>query len=141
MLLHLDQSTPSRVISPHRQGNRLYHLLFRREYSGPFHVRDATYSLNTMITIGQIYKRVDANKILVVGNIFYTTSPILCGGSFLVAYSGVFREQVTKSGPKKDFKMDLVLREKLFHVFHEANCATMIVSPSLPKPIQENFEA
>jgi hypothetical protein len=56
-----------------------------------------------------------------------------------MAYSGVFAEQVQRSIPA-GFSMDLVVKERGFHMFHQKNKATLIVSPAIKTSIRENLE-
>lgn len=139
MQLEIEDPPFLNVIFPYVQFKHTYHLLFVKNAKGPFYVRDTSYKVTTLFDIGEIYARPKPDTIRVVGNIFFTKSKCECYGSFVVAYSGVFQDQVQRSIPK-DLNMQLVLKEKGFHVFNERNKATLIVSPALKNAIKENLE-
>jgi hypothetical protein len=139
MQLELLNPPALRVIFPYIQRNHTYYLLFTRNCTGPFFVRDTAYKITTLFNIGEIYTVPEPGKIRVVGNIFFTKSKCNCQGSFIIGYSGVFADQVQRSLPK-DLNMQLVLKERNFHVFNEKNRATLIVSPALHTNIRENLE-
>lgn len=139
MKLEVDQSFNLNVITPYIQKGVQYYLLFRREcQSGSMFVRDTAYRVSTYFHVGEIVHR-DAHKQRVVGNIFYTQVNCRCEGSFLMAYSGLFREQTQRSVPS-GFQMDLVVKERGFHMFHQKNRATLIVSPAINQSIKANLE-
>jgi hypothetical protein len=139
MLLELEHSIHRNIIVPHSQSGRHYHVLFLRQSEGPFFVRDTAYKLDTLIQIGEIFTKLDEHRSRIVGNIFYTKSRVQCEGSFLLAYSGVFKEQAQRHVPS-DLNMELVLKERGFQVFNQRNRATLIISPSLPSSIKANLE-
>lgn len=143
MQLEVSQSYNLNVITPFMQKGQQYYLLFRRECeSGPFYVRDTAYRVSTYFHVGEIYRPVDGSfgvRNRIVGNIFYTQAHCRCEGSFIMAYSGVFAEQVQRSIPA-GFSMDLVVKERGFHMFHQKNKATLIVSPAIKTSIRENLE-
>lgn len=142
MQLELEEALPRKLFFPHTQCNRNYHLLFLRSGKGPFFVRDAKYKLDTLFRIGEIYSELDEHRIRVVGNIFYTKSNVIQSeGPHLIAYSGVFYEQVQrKKSLESTLNMELVLRERGFHVFNQKNKATMVIVPSLSESIRNNLE-
>lgn len=141
MQLNIDHSYNKNVITPFQQTDRVYHVLFLRNSDGPFFVRDAasTAKLTTLIRIGEIYMKPDARTIRVVGNIFFTSSKVMCEGSYLLAYSGVFHEHAQRNIPS-DFNMELLLKTKGFHLFNQKNRATLVVSPTLKQSIKANLE-
>jgi hypothetical protein len=139
MQLDLDHSFNKNVITPYTQGDRRYHLLFLRTAEGPFFVRSTTYKIDTLITIGEIYTKLDSTKNRVVGNIFYTGTNSQCEGTYLLAYSGLFHQQAQKKIPT-DFNMELVLKERGFQMFSQRNRATLIISPALKLSIKANLE-
>lgn len=137
MPLDLKETFNCRLITPYHYKDRVYYLLF---YStgkpGPFYVVDSSVQPDTLIYIGDI-RQVDGDAL--VGNCFFTQAPSMCAGSFLIAYSGVFRQSINNRVPK-DFGMDLVLKTSRFQVFNQKNKATLIVSPSLKSDIRQNLE-
>lgn len=135
MELDLKESLPARIITPYSFREHTYHVVFHKKAVGPFHVETSPYLLeHSMITLGDI-KAGNA----VVGNIFYSSSRLKCGGSYLLAYSGVFKASLEVSVPK-DFSMDLVLKTSHIQVFSRKNRATLIVYPNLKTSIRENLE-
>lgn len=137
MELDLDTSFNRKLITPYNFHDRVYHLLFYKDgVKGPFYVTDAPVQPATMIYLGEI-RRV-ANDAL-IGNCFYTQAPALCAGSFLLAYSGLFKQSVNNRVPK-DFGMDLVLKTPRFLLFNTKNRATLVVSPTLKSDIRQNLE-
>lgn len=140
MQLEVAQSFNLNVITPYTQKGHQYYLLFKRECdSGPFFVRDTAYRVSTYFHVGEIFRPVDSKKNRIVGNIFYTQAHCRCEGSFIMAYSGIFAEQVQRSIPA-GFSMDLVVKEKGFHMFHQKNRATLVISPAINTSIRENLE-
>lgn len=140
MQLEVAQSFNLNVITPHIQQGNTYYLLFRRECaSGSFFVRPTAYRVSTFLYVGEIITQVSPNKNRIVGNIFYTQVNCRCEGSFLLAYSGIFSEQAQRTVPT-GFQMDLVVKEKGFHMFHQKNRATLVISPALGSNIRENLE-
>ncbi len=143
MQLEVEQSFNLNVITPFTQKGHQYYVLFRRHSEGgPFFVRDTAYRVSTYFHVGEIYKPVegtDGLKNRIMGNIFFTQAKCRCEGSFMMAYSGLFCEQVQRSVPA-GFNMDLVVKEKGFHMFHQKNRATLIVSPAISSSIRENLE-
>jgi hypothetical protein len=137
MVLDVATTFNRRLITPYHFRDRTYYLLFYSEgLEGPFYVENAEVQPSTMIYIGDI-RRVKTDSL--VGNCFYTQAPAICAGSFLLAYSGVFRQSINNRVPK-DFGMDLVLKTTRFQVFNKKNRATLIVSPTLKSDIRENLE-
>jgi hypothetical protein len=140
MQLEVERSFNLNVITPYIQRGVQYYLLFRRECeSGPFFVRDTAYRVSTYFQVGEIVQKVDDTRQRVVGNIFWTQVNCRCEGSFLMAYSGVFREQAQRSIPSA-FQMDLVVKDKGFHMFHQKNKATLVISPAIHSSIKANLE-
>lgn len=138
MDLDIQTSFSTRVITPYNYLDRTYYLLFYKQgIEGPFYVSDSPYALShAMLTVGEVkLKRND----VVVGNVFHTTNKVRCGGSFLLAYSGVFKDSLSASIPK-DFDMNLVLKTKYMQVFNKKNRATLVVSPNLKTNIRQNLE-
>lgn len=138
MDLDIPTSFATRVITPYQYLDRTYYLLFFKQgIEGPFYVSDSPYELSqAMLTLGEVkLKRND----VVVGNVFHTTNRVRCGGSFLLAYSGMFKDSLSVSIPK-DFDMSLVLKTKYLQVFNKRNRATLVVSPSLKTNIRQNLE-
>lgn len=138
MDLDIAKSFNGRLITPYNYRGRTYHLLFHKQgVQGPFYVSDSEYELhNAMLSVGEIkIKATDT----VIGNIFHTMAKVRCGGSFLLAYSGVFKDSLLTSLPK-DFGMDLVIKTKFMQVFTRKNRATLVISPSLRTEIRENLE-
>lgn len=137
MELDVKSTFNSRLITPYNYLDRTYYLLF---YSsgrpGEFYVTDAPVQPDTFVYIGEIRRK--GNNAL-VGNCFYTQAPAICAGSYLLAYSGVFRQSLNNRIPK-DFGMDLVLKTPRFQVFNKKNRATLIISPSLKTDIRQNLE-
>lgn len=140
MQLEVERSFNLNVITPYIQKGVQYYLLFRRECaSGPLFVRDTAYRVSTYFSVGEIVNKIDDKRQRVVGNIFHTQANCRCEGSFLMAYSGVFMEQAQRSIPN-GFQMDLVVKEKGFHMFHQKNKATLIISPAIHASIKANLE-
>lgn len=143
MQLEVAQSFNLNVITPFVQKGHQYYVLFRRDCGpGPFFVRDTAYRVSTYFHVGEIYKTIEdrkGQKNRIVGNIFYTQARCRCEGSFMMAYSGIFEEQVQRSIPPA-FAMDLVVKEKGFHMFHQKNKATLVISPFINQSIKENLE-
>lgn len=137
MPLDLKETFNSRLITPYHYKDRTYYLLFYGAGKpGPFYVEDSPVQPETLIYIGDIrQEKSDA----LVGNCFFTQAPALCAGSYLLAYSGVFRQVVNNRIPK-DFGMDLVLKTNRFQIFNQKNKATLIISPSLKSDIRQNLE-
>lgn len=138
MDLDIKESWASRLLIPYLYKSRTYHVLFFKQgLVGPFYVADSNFALeNSLVTVGDIkHKGTD----VVVGNMFYTTAKTYCGGSFLLAYSGVFKDSLNVSIPK-DFSTDLVLKTKYLQIFNTKNRTTLIVSPSLKSSIRQNLE-
>lgn len=128
------------VITPHIQKGHTYYLLFRRDCTqGPFYIRDTAYRVSTFLHVGEIIKPITSSKNRIVGNIFFTQAHCRCEGSFLLAYSGLFMEQAQRTVPT-GFQMDLVVKEKGFHMFHQKNRATLVISPAINSSIRENLE-
>jgi hypothetical protein len=76
-----------------------------------------------------------------VGSIFYTQSPLLCEGSFALAYSGVLKQAANTTRFKaRDLGMSLVLKTEHFYVYNKTNVATLLVNPKLKTSIRQNFE-
>ena len=75
------------------------------------------------------------------GFIFFSTLPILCQGSSILAYSRQWAKAVNEKrvqiGP---FGVTLVLRGNDFHLYHKKNQASLAVSPSIATKIRENLE-
>jgi hypothetical protein len=137
MELDIESSFNRRLITPYHFRDRTYFMLFYRDgVKGPFYVADAPVQLSTMVYVGDV-RCADSNRL--VGNCFYTQAPAICAGSYLLAYSGLFRQAVNNRVPK-DFGMDLVLKTPRFQMFHKKNRATLIVSPSLKSDIRQNLE-
>lgn len=137
MLLPVDESFNKRLITPYHFKERQYHLLFYKDgVKGPFYVSDAAVQPSTMVYLGEIRK---VSNDALVGNCFYTQAPALCAGSFLLAYSGLFKQSVNSRTPK-DFGMDLVLKTPRFLLFNTKNRATLVVSPTLKSDIRQNLE-
>jgi len=139
MQLKVDQSFNLNVITPFIQDGTTYYLLFRRQEQGPFIVRHASYRVSSYFHIGEIVKLMGEGHNRIVGNIFYTQANCRCEGSFIMAYSGLFFGQAQRRIPA-EFQMDLVVKEKSFHMFHQKNRATLIISPALSSSIKENLE-
>lgn len=138
MQLEVEQSFNLNVFTPFAQRGQMYYLLFRRQDTGPFFVRDTAYRVSTYFSVGEIIKPMgDKNRI--VGNIFHTQANCFCEGAFVMAYSGLFMEQAQKSIPS-DFSMDLVVKEKRFHMFHQKNRATLVITPAMSSSIRANLE-
>jgi hypothetical protein len=137
MLLPLGESYNRKLITPYLLGERQYHLLFYKDgVKGPFYVTDAAVQPATMVYLGEIRK---VTNDALIGNCFYTQAPAICAGSFLLAYSGLFKQSVNNRVPK-DFSMDLVLKTPRFLVFNTKNRATLVVSPTLKSDIRQNLE-
>lgn len=137
MELDIESSFNKGLITPYQFRDRTYYLLFYSQgRKGPFYIVDSHVQASTMVYIGDI-RTVEGNA--KVGNCFYTQAPALCAGSFLLAYSGVFRQSLHQRVPK-DFGMDLVLKTNRFQIFNKKNRATLIVSPTLKSNIRENLE-
>lgn len=127
----------SKLITPYQFRNRTYHLLFFRDnVPGPFYVQNSAVQPVSLVFIGDV-RRTENDKL--VGHCFYSQVPVICTGSYLLAYSGVFRQSVQTRLPS-NFEMDLVLRTPKFQVFHKKNKATLIVSPTLRDEIRQNLE-
>jgi hypothetical protein len=137
MEIDIDHSYNRRLITPYQFRDRTYHVLFyRNKKQGPFYFVDAAVQPSTMISLGEI--RTSRSDEL-VGSVFYTQAPVICAGSFLLAYSGVFKQSVNNRVPK-DFEMDLILKTPRFHIFNKKNRATLVVSPTLKSDIRQNLE-
>lgn len=136
MMLDIPKSFNKRLITPYVFKDRMYYVqFFENKTPGPFYVCDAPYSLNTMISVGEMKTEEEE----VVGHIFYSQANVRCGGSFLLAYSGVFKSSLDSYLPK-DFEMDLVLKTEYIQIFHKKNRATLIISPNLKDTIRKNLE-
>jgi hypothetical protein len=138
MDLDIDKTFNPRLVTPYIFNERAYYLLFFRQgVVGPFYVADSPYSLEgAMLNVGEVRQKATD---IVVGNIFYSQYKVKCGGSYLVAYSGVFKESLATSIPK-DFSMDLMLKTPYMHIFNRKNRATLVISPNLKTNIRENLE-
>jgi hypothetical protein len=135
MTLDIPKSFNKRLITPYVFKDRMYYVqFFENKIPGPFYVCDAPYSLNAMVSLGELKTEEE-----VVGHIFYSQANIRCGGSFLLAYSGVFKSSLDSHLPK-DFDMDLVLKTEYIQVFHKKNRATLVISPNLKDTIRKNLE-
>lgn len=138
MQLQVERAFNRNVITPYTQDERKFYLLFLRDAEGPFWVRHTSYKLETLVTIGEVCVTVK-EKTRVVGNIFHTNAQAQCEGTYLLAYSGIFGQSVQKRLPT-DFNMELILKERGFHMFNQRNRATLIISPALRRNIRENLE-
>lgn len=126
-----------RLITPYRFRDRTYYLLFFKDkVPGPFYVQNAAVQPVSLVFLGDI-RRADNDRL--AGHCFYSQAPVICTGSYLLAYSGVFRQSVQTRLPS-NFEMDLVLRTPRLQVFHKKNKATLIVSPTLRSEIRQNLE-
>lgn len=138
MELDVQESFNPRLITPYVFKDRAYYLLFYRQgVQGPFYVVDSPFALDgALLSVGDVRTHQSDR---VVGNIFYTPYKSKCGGSYLVAYSGVFKSSLLQSLPK-DFSMDLMVKTKYLHIFNRKNRATLVISPNLRTSIRENLE-
>lgn len=138
MDLDLSQSYNKRLITPYYFKDRIYYVLFYKDgVMGPFYVQDAPYESELLVSIGEIKRKSDHQ---VVGNIFYTQVQVTCEGSYLLAYSGVFKANVNNRPAHQDLTMDLRIKTPYMHVFSQINRATLIVSPMLKTTIKQNLE-
>lgn len=137
MKLDIESTFNARLLTPYHFRDRTYFMLFYRNgVQGPFYVIDAIVQPSTLVYVGDV-RTVDGGRL--VGNCFYTQAPAVCAGSYLLAYSGVFKQAVNNRVPK-DFAMDLVLKTPRFQMFNRKNKATLIVSPTLKSDIRQNLE-
>jgi hypothetical protein len=137
MKLDIESTFNRRLITPYSFKDRTYYLLFYNNgKKGPFYVVDSVVQPESLVHIGDV-RQVETDTL--VGNCFYSQSPTICEGSFLMAYSGAFRMSLKNRTPK-DFEMDLVLKTPRFQVFNRKNKATLVVSPTLKDDIRENLE-
>lgn len=137
MDLDVEVSHNRRLITPYHYRDRVYYLLFYWDnLKGPFYVEDSLVQPSSLIYTGDIRRKVNNS---LVGTCFFSQAPAICAGSFLLAYSGLFKQSVNNRVPK-DFNMDLVLKTPRFQMFNKKNKATLIVSPALKSGIRQNLE-
>jgi hypothetical protein len=137
MELDIETSFNARLITPYRYLDRTFHLLFFvNGVRGPFVVSDSDLTVSSMIHVGDITHVETQSQ---VGFCFFTQSNVICTGSSLLAYSGVFKQTVDTALPK-DFEMDLVIKSDYLMAFVSKNKACLLVSPVIDPSIKENLE-
>lgn len=137
MQLDIETSFNARLITPYRYLDRTFHLLFFvNGVRGPFVVSDSDLTVSSMIQVGDIKHPESQTQ---VGFCFFTQSHVLCSGSSLLAYSGVFKQNVDAALPK-DFEMDLVIKSDYLMAFVSKNKACLLISPAIDPSIKENLE-
>lgn len=133
-------SRPS-IFLPYKTHNRNYHLLFNRSVpkKSVLSVTDSIIATQSFFTIGNIL--LDDYNGERCGYIFFSTLPIACHGSCIVAYSRKWSKAVNeKRFPLNPFGVSLLLKDKEFHLYHKKNQVSLVVSPNMALKIKENLE-
>lgn len=142
MPLNIDEAITPRLITRLLYGDRVYYTLFDRMIEGPFVVTDAPYRVpGSILNVGQISKHLKGEDPIVVGSIFHTNLKAKCTGSFLLAYTGAFKDQIQKRiRPDLLTSMDLLVKTENMQIYGALNKAVLVVSPFLRREILDVLE-
>jgi hypothetical protein len=130
------------IFIPYKTHGRLYHLIFSEDIKKNSLVSVDTsedVKVQSFFDIGDM--RVNGYAGRKCGYIFYSTLPVICHGSCIIAYSKQWEKAVNeKHFPLQPFGVNLSLKAKTFYLYHRRNQVSLAVSPSLAARIRENLE-
>jgi hypothetical protein len=138
MILDLKRSFTKNIIVPYKLKDRTYYLLFFKEdLEGPFSVRSSDMCLSTIMHVGNLIQDSTDEE---VGHIFYSQFNTVCYGTFLMSYSGIYKDSVNTKLPSSFEEIPCILKTPKLLVYHLDNKATIAMCPSLNKKIKANLE-
>lgn len=141
MQFTLPYSPKTSIFLPYKTHNQNYHLLFRRQVPKGTRLSVVTSEITaqTFFHIGSML--LDDYEGERCGFIFFSTFPVVCHGSSIIAYSRQWAKSVNeKRFPLLPFGVSLVLRGGDFHLYHKKNQVSLAVSPNIALKIKENLE-
>lgn len=142
MDLDIEESITPRLLTRIIYRDQVYYTLFDRQAEGPFVVTDAPYRVpGSILSVGQITKNIEGQEPIVVGSIFHTKLKAKCTGSFLLAYTGAFQDQIQKR-MRADLLtgMNLLVKTENMQIYGALNKAILVVSPFLRREILDVLE-
>lgn len=130
------------IFFPYKTHNRLYHFIFTEDVKKNTLLSVVTsedITVQSFFSIGDL--RVNGYEGGRCGYIFYSTLPIVCHGSSIIAYSKQWEKAVNeKRFPIQPFGVSLLLKTPAFYLYHQKNKVSLAVSPSIALKIRENLE-
>jgi hypothetical protein len=143
MQLTLGIRTRPDIFLPFRTRDRQYYLLLSKHihHDDSLFVQEdeAAQASATFFQIGRLTR--DGYDGEPCGHIFYTTYPVTCHGTSLIAYSKVWSQAVNnRRVPIRPFGVALTVKSESFLLYHRRNQVTLVVSPKIAANIKANLE-
>lgn len=151
MRFTLSVDMPSYVFVPYSTHDRSYFIMGTEKLveGDAFSVFDSSdVKVQTFFTVGDLvphqYEAKVLNKEVLVdevrmGVILYTSAPVVCHGTSVVAYSARWASSLRSVKPEP-FGMGLVFRAPYLSIFHQKNSATLVISPTVSNRLKTNLE-
>lgn len=141
MQFTLPYTSRTSIFLPYTTHQQNYHLLFNRVVpkGSKLSICTSEITAQSFFHIGNLIEgEYDGES---CGFIFFSTFPIVCHGSSIIAYSRQWAKSVNdKRFPLLPFGVSLVLRGGDFHLYHKKNQVSLAVSPNIALRIRENLE-